>query len=90
MAHEDAKPGDKIFWLSGCRSPVVLRKVRNDVDEHQTAQYTVMGQTYVFLTEEERYEYCGPIASRENNSASARRDNQECDERPKKWTFAEK
>ncbi|KAH7305636.1 heterokaryon incompatibility protein-domain-containing protein [Rhexocercosporidium sp. MPI-PUGE-AT-0058] len=43
MVHPDAQEGDKIFYLKGCTTPVVLRRT-SDPD---TNQYTVIGSAYL-------------------------------------------
>jgi hypothetical protein len=95
MAHEDAQQGDELFYLVGCQSAVVLREVRGNGSEHHRPQYTFVGQSYVYLTEKDRYKYCGPIekeiskARERNKWDKARRLEQKWHEAPKQWALTE-
>jgi hypothetical protein len=57
MAGSEAQPGDKICFLAGRNSPVVLRERRRG----DRMQYTVVGESYVYLSVPDRKSYSGFI-----------------------------
>lgn len=43
LVHPDAREGDKIYYLRGCTTPVILRRI----SDPEICQYSVIGSAYI-------------------------------------------